>query len=295
LRQLGAVDESDPTVPSVIISNYLYSQTNCLAPSGFYSVCCKDECEGLMGHLEEKLSASEAKPTDIATVVSQLPSATVSVPRQISATLMTRLTDISSHHGGVVPVHGRLFAQWMHHAYPRECPYPHISGTTTQQTATEWIAETGNERSDATQEEMLQYTSASNDTMIEDLVSVEELLHWSTEEELLVTRLPPQLPSSPRFAALRLLMLLPVVGSLMFGEVTQVNWQDYEESMPAFLTIVTMAFTFNVGYGIIFGMAMWIVVQLLLMPYRLLKGIDPLVRIRGPLANKQDSDIEIAV
>jgi len=89
--------------------------------------------------------------------------------------------------------------------------------------------------------------------------------------------------------------ILLLVGSLMFGEVTQVNWQDYEESMPAFLTIVTMAFTFNVGYGIIFGMAMWIVVQLLLMPYRLWKGIDPLVRIRGPLANKQDSDIEIEV
>jgi len=77
--------------------------------------------------------------------------------------------------------------------------------------------------------------------------------------------------------------ILLLVGSLMFGEVKNLDWRDYEESMPAFMTIATMAFTFNIGYGIIFGVCMWIIMQLLLIPYRFLKGIDPLVRIRGPL------------
>merc|ERR1719343_1639826 len=29
---------------------------------------------------------------------------------------------IGKRHAGKVPPHGRLFAQWLHHAYPRECP-----------------------------------------------------------------------------------------------------------------------------------------------------------------------------
>merc|ERR1719324_66119 len=60
LRQLGALDESDPDSKSVIIVNYLHSQTNCIASSGYYSVCCKDECEGLLGRLEEKIASPDA-------------------------------------------------------------------------------------------------------------------------------------------------------------------------------------------------------------------------------------------
>ena len=36
------------------------------------------------------------------------------------------MEQVASHHGGKVPLHGRLFAQWLHHAFPRECPYPHV-------------------------------------------------------------------------------------------------------------------------------------------------------------------------
>merc|ERR1719217_729591 len=52
LRQLGALDESDPSKPRVIVANYVSSPSNCIASSSFYSVCCMDECEGLLGHLE---------------------------------------------------------------------------------------------------------------------------------------------------------------------------------------------------------------------------------------------------
>merc|ERR1719456_19070 len=54
LRQLGALDESIPEKPRVIIANYITSPSNCIASSSFYSVCCMDECEGLLGHLERK-------------------------------------------------------------------------------------------------------------------------------------------------------------------------------------------------------------------------------------------------
>merc|ERR1719456_1683021 len=38
LRQLGALDESDPENPRVIIANYINSPSNCIASSAFYSV-----------------------------------------------------------------------------------------------------------------------------------------------------------------------------------------------------------------------------------------------------------------
>ena len=44
LRTIGALDESNPSKPSVIIVNYLTSPANCIASSSFYSVCCLDEC-----------------------------------------------------------------------------------------------------------------------------------------------------------------------------------------------------------------------------------------------------------
>merc|ERR1739847_167092 len=124
LRQLGALDESNPSSISVIIANYLYSQANCIASSGYYSVCGIDECEGLLGRLEENIAAPDAKPSTIIAIVESMPSSTVNSSRKLPLKLLNYLNEIAALHGGLVPLHGRLFAQWLHHAYPRECPYP---------------------------------------------------------------------------------------------------------------------------------------------------------------------------
>jgi len=227
LRQLGALDESDPISISVIIPNYLHSQTNCIAASGFYSVCCKDECEGLLGHIEEKLAISEARPSQIIALVENMPSATISAPRKMSARLSNRLIDIAEQHGGMVPLHGRLFAQWMHHAFPRECPYPHLSGTTSQRSSNEWLAESGNS-ADATEEEMLQFTEMANFTesmAAQDPRALEDLLSWSTEEELLVVRQELQLAGrtgSVRSSVQGFMMVI-AVASLALGLVKSVR------------------------------------------------------------------------
>merc|ERR1719379_2353225 len=77
LRQLGLLDESDPQQPSVMIANYMNSRANCIASSGFYTVCCKNECESLLGHLEQSIGTSHAQPSIIAVLVSNLSSSTV--------------------------------------------------------------------------------------------------------------------------------------------------------------------------------------------------------------------------
>merc|ERR1719221_625471 len=84
LRALGALDESDPDQPQVIISNYIMGRHNCLQASGLYAVCCQNECEDLLTKLETTFGAPEATPERIAQVVSAMASDTVPAPRNIS-------------------------------------------------------------------------------------------------------------------------------------------------------------------------------------------------------------------
>merc|ERR1719343_412144 len=96
-------------------------------------------------------------------LVSQLKSASVEGHWQLPETLVGRLNEIANYHGGEVPLHGRLFAQWMHHAYPRECPFPHESGSVSPQTAEEWTRETGSseQSSDAERQKVVDDDSCS--------------------------------------------------------------------------------------------------------------------------------------
>lgn len=188
LRSLGALDESTPSQPSVVLVNYINSPTNCIASSGFYSVCCKNECEGLFGHLEQKIGAPAATAATIAGLVVNLPSQSVVAPVPLSAKLLQRLEDIATMHKGAVPLHGRLFAQWMHHVYPRECPYPHVSGATDSKLPEEWL-DAGGEDDKATEDEMREHVAHATlhgDAPGHGDLPVEDIAPWSEEEELIV-------------------------------------------------------------------------------------------------------------
>merc|ERR1719199_2326955 len=84
LRQLGALDESDSSNLRVIIPNYISGPSNCVASSAYYSVCCLDECESILGQIEQKIAAPSAIPKTITNLVSMIPSATM--PSTISNT-----------------------------------------------------------------------------------------------------------------------------------------------------------------------------------------------------------------
>lgn len=183
LRELGAVDESDPMVPRVIIPNYINSPSNCIAPSEYHAVCCLDECEELIGHLERTLAAPTATPSELANLVALLPSATVAANRTLSAGLLSRLEEVGTHHHGQVPLHGRLFLQWMHHVYPRECPYPHIAGATNPRRAEQFYKETGRDVT-ATEEEMRQHVEIALPQEIIDPEAPVDV-QWTMHEEIL--------------------------------------------------------------------------------------------------------------
>ena len=51
------------------------------------------------------------------------------------------------------------------------------------------------------------------------------------------------------------------VGILMMGCVKDIDWSDPSISLPAFLTITMMPFTYNISYGIAFGLISYIAVK----------------------------------
>jgi len=144
LRAMGALDESDARLgPKVIVANYVLAKSNCLAHAHLYNVCCINECEGLYLQFEQALAAPEANPEQISMLVASSSSSTVQGPRNLSQALLRRLDEIAIGPGGKVLLHSRLFAQWMHQAFPRECPYPHLVGTTTSLGPQAWAKQNG--------------------------------------------------------------------------------------------------------------------------------------------------------
>ena len=52
------------------------------------------------------------------------------------------------------------------------------------------------------------------------------------------------------------------VGVLMINGVKKIEWTDPEIAVPAFLTLAMMPFTYNISYGIAFGLISYIVIKL---------------------------------
>ena len=57
--------------------------------------------------------------------------------------------------------------------------------------------------------------------------------------------------------------VLVLVGMFMIESAGHFDFGDYTELLPAFLTIVMMLFTFNIGVGITMGFISWVVIKLL--------------------------------
>merc|ERR1719359_1243090 len=107
----------------------------------------------------------------------------------------------------------------MHHAFPRECPHPHLSGTTNPQTPDEWLESTGEETT-ATDEEMQVHVDKANTTEVEE-EEVIAPLPWSSEEELLVVR-PPEIKAavgSTLLSNIRNVLLFMAMVSVAYGLV----------------------------------------------------------------------------
>mmetsp|Transcript_5064 Transcript_5064/g.11773 ORF Transcript_5064/g.11773 Transcript_5064/m.11773 type:complete len:575 (-) Transcript_5064:229-1953(-) len=130
LRHLGAVDESSAWHgPRVIIPNYIQSASNCLVAAADYRVCCQTQCESYMDVFEAAVEGPTAEPDVILALTAKIIEENSEGQFRFPSSLRQQLLKISRANHGRVPLHGRLFAQWLHYAFPSECPFPHVSGS----------------------------------------------------------------------------------------------------------------------------------------------------------------------
>lgn len=235
LRVLGTLDESTPGNPKVLVPNYVSSFPNCLSSSSFYSVCCRNECEDYMQVIEKRIAGPMADPHEIVRLIETHSVFTEAVPSNLPA-LRRRLISIADKNGGMIPLHGRLFAQWMHHAFPSTCPYPHEAGKTMPQTPDEWMSTHGEQSTKASEGEVEEVVNQAKsrgfgnwDANDKDSASTKPDqdtfpagLPWTDTEELLVVRAAPQPESSGKkmadklISSMEFLLVLALVGTVVW-------------------------------------------------------------------------------
>lgn len=189
LQHLGALDETSTSLgPRVIIANYVQGPNNCIASTSHFRVCCRNECEDHLGEIEAAVKAPAAVPELILAAVAKM--TTDDDERLVIPWRMrSQLSDIAKLHNGVVPLHGRLFAQWLHYIFPLDCPYPHKAGSMGSMSFFEYgyagIATTREIQKHAASAGSLEAEAASEGA---DVAPAEDwLAQWSHEEELIST------------------------------------------------------------------------------------------------------------
>jgi len=119
LATLGALDDSEPGAVSVLVPNYVYSPSNCLGTTSFFDMCCPNECEVIMERLEMHLHKPYATPPEVESIVDSIRAVS-----PLSEASLQELDNLVRTRGGNLPLHGYHFAQWLHQAFPSECPRP---------------------------------------------------------------------------------------------------------------------------------------------------------------------------
>lgn len=206
LRRIGALDETTSSAPRVIIANYIAGPSNCIASSSYYSVCCLNECEHVMNELEHQVRGPVVSPERLLSIVGNLSSASMDAPRSLPSDFSERLKAIAALHGGEVPLHGRLFAQWLHFAFPYECPYPSLVESAGALTASEWLDNRSAASASAAEREFHMANSVAAARQIADTASA--LDQWSDIE---VLPLQHNYGLSLVTACMRLALLITVV------------------------------------------------------------------------------------
>lgn len=219
LRQLGALDESSPSQgPQVIIPNYLTGMANCLTSTPYYSICCLNECDNVFQHLEGSISSSRASTADIISALESMPDTISLEAVKVSESLRSRLEEVAAVHNGKIPLHGRLFAQWLHFAFPRDCPFPHLAGTVNPQTPMKYDQALGRiDASSVSDEEMAQFINS--DAARVDPSPEAGATMWIMKEHLLESSTPSDHSVRNFLRGLSGLGLLAALISLIFKQL----------------------------------------------------------------------------
>lgn len=179
LREMGVLDESAMFYgKQVIISNYMQGVSNCIVTTPHYRICCSNPCESIQEDIESDVGSAFGMPSQILGIVGNMTTED-DTPIKLRPVLIDQLKKIAERHGGEVPLHGRLFAQWLHYVFPNECVFPHKAGSVSLASPLEFG------KYEAAKFEMHNHVlqgrpKSHNETDLESLV----MSQWSEEEEL---------------------------------------------------------------------------------------------------------------
>ncbi len=69
------------------------------------------------------------------------------------------------------------------------------------------------------------------------------------------------------------------VGLLMMASIKNIDWDDFKVAVPAFLTLAVMPFTYNISYGIAFGLISYIIISLFCGDAKKIKGSSHVIAL----------------
>jgi hypothetical protein len=221
LRSISAIDDSVPDSPKVIVANYVYSIANSKNLLGEIGFTCRNDCFDVIAHLERNFSSPSAAPEVILELVAGIvpPSSLTQEPLgPVPAKLREKLYSMADRQGGGCILHSRLFMQWLHYAFPLDCPYPQPSWRKTRKERTAFL----NHAYVATEEDKLYHVSKANGAWH---MNSPWLSQWSDEE---VSVLHEERPSAQEDARTETpvesdrtlqLLLFAVIAALVFSTV----------------------------------------------------------------------------
>jgi len=181
LRDQGSLDETGGRGPQVIVPNYLQGASNCIVSNrDHYMVCCRNECEDILSEIENEVGAPTATVEQILTLAEGVTDLDDQAPR-LKGKILNQLQQIADSHNGVVPLHGRLFAQWLHYTFPHQCAFPHKSGSYKTESLHERIHDFR-----VTDRDLMRHTNLTSADEEEVAPDDDELMtQWSEDEELI--------------------------------------------------------------------------------------------------------------
>eukprot|EP00933_Yihiella_yeosuensis_P004840 TRINITY_DN10923_c0_g1_i1.p1 TRINITY_DN10923_c0_g1~~TRINITY_DN10923_c0_g1_i1.p1 ORF type:complete len:565 (+),score=126.83 TRINITY_DN10923_c0_g1_i1:105-1799(+) len=118
LRDLGALDETDPSKPRVLLPNYIHGPSNCDGTTSFYDLCCPNECEQRLQQFELLVASNPDK--DSASLIAEV----IEFESELSEEQKQQLRELVHRKSDHAFLHGRPFAQFLHETFPGECPRP---------------------------------------------------------------------------------------------------------------------------------------------------------------------------
>jgi hypothetical protein len=231
LSKLGALDNTSSALgPRVIIANYLQGASNCIITDKHFRVCCSNDCEAHLAQIEGALQAPVATPAQLLEIISNITIGLDDDVASVSPTLQAQLQDIASIHHGHVPLHGRLFAQFLHYVFPRDCPFPHKAGTVSSMSPLEYgddymASDNEIERNAALEQPNVSAANTSLEANADDAIASQKrdsiwMTQWSKDEELLTEHIQLHAPwerqATPQLSLLGVLALSAIGVAAVF-------------------------------------------------------------------------------